>query len=412
VTEDEAGRLISFEHKMTQGPLRQVSEGRVTDGKLTVTQGTARTTRTIDAPGGLCNWAQRRLRMEKGYAAGTQYAFDAFVPEFPDRTIGIAVKVGAKEPVEVFDVTKWLHRLDTEMSIMPGVPSSEWVDEGGTTWLTRTTLGPGMTIETRKVGKEFALSPDDPADLLAASFVQPDRPISRPRALRKLQMMMRPVAGEASRLAVPEGPFQQVEARDGGLLLTMHQAVGRTKLSYALPYAGEEHAALLQANKWLEIDEPIIREMAAKAVGSETDALRAARRIEKYVRGAIRDKGLGLGMATAAETARQRAGDCTEHAVLAAALARASGMPSRVVGGLVYAEALPGLEGGGFGYHMWTEVWVGEWLPLDAALGEHDATHVAIARDDLNGMSDLLEMATAISRFLGNVRIEVLDTDW
>ena len=42
--------------------------------------------------------------------------------------------------------------------------------------------------------------------------------------------------------------------------------------------------------------------------------------------------------ATAAEVARSREGDCTEHAVLLAALARARGIPARVAMGLVYVR--------------------------------------------------------------------------
>jgi hypothetical protein len=67
-------------------------------------------------------------------------------------------------------------------------------------------------------------------------------------------------------------------------------------------------------------------------------------------------------------TAQKLRGDCTEHAVLAAALARALGMPARVVTGIVVTRA-PGEPFAAFG-HAWAEVREGDhWRVADAALG-------------------------------------------
>ena len=123
----------------------------------------------------------------------------------------------------------------------------------------------------------------------------------------------------------------------------------------------------------------------------------------------ITTKKLGVGFATALETARQKAGDCTEHAVLAAALARAAGIPSRVVIGMAYADAFCGLGGKQFLYHMWTEVYVGEWLPIDPALGAHDATHIALGRSNLDRPGAMLEVSAPVPLFLGTTQIEVVE---
>ena len=55
--------------------------------------------------------------------------------------------------------------------------------------------------------------------------------------------------------------------------------------------------------------------------------------------------------------------------MLAAAMCRSVGVPSRTVLGLVYA---PGPGGKPFlAYHMWFEAYAeGQWLPLDATLGQ------------------------------------------
>ena len=223
-------------------------------------------------------------------------------------------------------------------------------------------------------------------------------------------MLLERVEGTDTAPSIPSDAYQDVEKNEEGFRVVIRRAHGSPEASYVLPYAGEEYAAQTEPNVWMETGDPLVVQMTKEALDGETDALRAAGRIEAYVRDAIGQKNLSLGFATAAEAAAQKTGDCTEHAVLAAAMARAAGMPSRVVGGLAYVENLMGLEGG-FGYHMWAEVYVGQWLPVDAALGGHDATHLALVRSDLNASGDLFEVSAAISQVFGGVRVRVLETE-
>ena len=85
--------------------------------------------------------------------------------------------------------------------------------------------------------------------------------------------------------------------------------------------------------------------------------------------------------ASAAEVAKNREGDCSEHAVLLAATCRARGIPARVIIGLVYS--VPERR---FLYHMWNEVWIEDrWIPLDATLGRGGigAAHLKIRESNL-----------------------------
>jgi hypothetical protein len=75
-------------------------------------------------------------------------------------------------------------------------------------------------------------------------------------------------------------------------------------------------------------------------------------------------------MAPADEVAKTLTGDCTEYSMLAAAMCRAAGVPSRTAIGLVYVDA-PSPRQPFFGFHMWTEVWInGEWIGIDATLNQ------------------------------------------
>jgi hypothetical protein len=57
---------------------------------------------------------------------------------------------------------------------------------------------------------------------------------------------------------------------------------------------------------------------------------------------------------------------------------------------------------------MWTEVFVGEWLPIDAALGSHSATHLALSKSDLDRSADLITASTPIMKVLGAIDIHVI----
>ncbi|MFW6189767.1 MAG: transglutaminase-like domain-containing protein [Planctomycetota bacterium] len=412
VVETPDGRVLAFEQKITQGPTKRAVRGEVSGQQMEVktSTGGGQSTRTVPAPRGLGPWAERRLRLEKGFEPGTTYAAKVFAPEAPGRDVSMELTVGPEESVQIYEVEKDLHRLEVTYSILPGVVTREWMDEDGTSWLAEMAPGPGLKIEMRRAPEELATAPSAPAELLASSYVVPDRALARPRALEKLRVAISPKKPDYSLPEPPESAGQKVErAADGGLRLSVRRVGPPDSAGYELPYRGSRYAPLLQSNSWLELEDETVQRLTRRAVGETADPVVAARRIESFVAGHIEEKNLSLGMATAAETARQMRGDCTEHAVLTAAMARAAGIPSRVVGGLVYAQFLPGARSGGFGYHMWTEVYVGEWYPLDAALGGHDATHLALFQSDLNNTGNMVEMSGRIVQFLGRIEIRVLE---
>ncbi len=104
--------------------------------------------------------------------------------------------------------------------------------------------------------------------------------------------------------------------------------------------------------------------------------------LERAVRSHVSNKSLRVGYASASETLHSREGDCTEHALLLAALARASGIPARVATGLVYTDQNAG-QRDVFIPHAWVQAWVdGQWRGYDAALNGMDSGHLAIGVGD------------------------------
>jgi transglutaminase-like putative cysteine protease len=104
-----------------------------------------------------------------------------------------------------------------------------------------------------------------------------------------------------------------------------------------------------------------------------------------------------LSIPSALDVWSRRAGDCNEHSVIFAALARAAGIPTRVVAGLLYAD-------GRFFYHAWNEVHVGQWVAVDALMNQvpADPTHIRLV---IGG----LERQVQLVRVIGKLEIRVLD---
>ena len=113
-------------------------------------------------------------------------------------------------------------------------------------------------------------------------------------------------------------------------------------------------------------------------------------------------------LATASQVAATLEGDCTEHAVLLAGLARARGVPARVAIGLVYSPATQS-----FVYHMWDEIWTGQrWMPLDSTLGHGGigAAHLKLTDSNLAGAA-AYSCFLSVAQVIGQLKIEILEVE-
>ena len=127
---------------------------------------------------------------------------------------------------------------------------------------------------------------------------------------------------------------------------------------------GEEY---LKGSYFINNEDAKVKEHARRAVGNEKDPWKQARLIEKWVHRNMENKNFTEAFATADHVARTLEGDCTEHAVLAAAMCKAVGIPAKAAVGLIYVDSARGPE---MGFHMWAEVWIdGQWIPIDGTLG-------------------------------------------
>ncbi len=155
----------------------------------------------------------------------------------------------------------------------------------------------------------------------------------------------------------------------------------------------EPAASDLEATFVIDFDEPPVASLAAPNDSSVED-------LRQLVFEHISEKTYARGYDIASRVARTGSGDCTEHAVLLAALARANGFPARVVFGMLLVEADEVIRAYG---HAWTEIHTeGRWQVLDATLPAAPETEgwtryvpiMPLVNEGPGYMMGLIELAT------------------
>jgi hypothetical protein len=202
--------------------------------------------------------------------------------------------------------------------------------------------------------------------------------------------------------AVLDSPYQEVtRTADGYQLVLAPRRATPGVVAPTRPVAPPpEFAGYLAPTPASQSDDPAIVALAREIAGDRRDSREVAAAITREVFFML-DKRDGVrGSATAVETLDARRGDCTEHAALTVALHRAAGIPARIASGMVIAELGGKTEAA---YHAWTEVWLGEWVVMDAALGDLEvgANYIWFAYDEPGDPSG----ANSMSQLLGRTRV-------
>lgn len=151
----------------------------------------------------------------------------------------------------------------------------------------------------------------------------------------------------------------------------------------------------------VQSNDPRIRATAGKIASSTVASRERITRLLKWMDANIEKAPIDV--FSALDVLEKRKAECQGHAYLFAALARAMGLPTRVVNGLAYSEALQG-----FLYHSWVESLVdGHWLPVDPTFGQPiaDATHIKLLEGER--LSDLLPLVD----WVGKLKLRVLEIE-
>jgi transglutaminase-like putative cysteine protease len=343
---------------------------------LVLRSGASEQRRSMPWPDGALLVEGARLAEQRhGLASGTHYELLSFQPSTLT-AVPVVVEIGDTAPARIDGKTVTLTRID-QVADMQGAPLrlSAWVDADHT--VRRATMPlMGMTFEMLACSEACANAPNQATDILDRAMVDAPRkldPAERAVGLRYTLRTRGPDAPALPSLA------EQRSAREGDRWIITVAPAATAAADVQAPTATD-----LEATRWLNHDQPTVHALARRAAGDAppADAAALMDRLEDFVRGYIDNKSMRVGYASAAETVASREGDCTEHAVLLAALGRALDVPTRVVNGLAYAPGFAGREQV-FVPHAWVQAWDGSrWRSYDAALEGFDAGHIALSVGD------------------------------
>jgi hypothetical protein len=167
---------------------------------------------------------------------------------------------------------------------------------------------------------------------------------------------------------------------EGKTLVTLRAAPPSKSKRRKAPLKDPAGGKYLESTLIVEADHPKIRATAKQIAGREKDAYELAKRVNAWVHQNM-ERDYGASADRASDVLLQMKGDCTEHSLLASALLRSLGIPSRRVDGLVYLvneDGVPALY-----WHEWVEAYVGEWTAMDPTFNQvvADATHFALGEE-------------------------------
>ncbi|MGD9330210.1 MAG: transglutaminase-like domain-containing protein [Desulfobacterales bacterium] len=273
-----------------------------------------------------------------------------------------------------------------------GVTQEAWLDDGGQVLMEKGLLG----IRQVRVSREealYGLPMAASGDLTRVAAVVPDRAVENPAALARLTLHLEGIALDRYPL---DGGRQRL---DGRRLTLVREILDNLPQDFAPSSLTPDLAALQAASPFVQSDHRTIQDLAAQLVDPDAAPLASIRRMVAWMQANIAKRPV-LSLPDALNTLDKRMGDCNEHAVLLAALARAAGFPAQVEAGLVYHQNR-------FFYHAWNRVYIGRWLTVDSLLGQipADVTHIRFARGNTHEQLDILPL-------IGNLQIQVVSMEY
>ena len=381
------GRPIAFSVAQAQGGRNIEIRGRVgAEGTMTVTASTPDGTKTFARAwpkGALLSQGLRVLHRKKGLRPDSTYKARVFeVPTL--RAVAMTFEVGPKNPIDLLGRVVSLTEVRETAKLTPKMTvQSTWYVDGDQNILKSTTRLPsGKMLSMVACHRSFSLSGCDQREFFARGLVDSPAQIEQLPQFKAIRYVLAPTPGKTVGVAAMDnqtaGP-----TTGGGWIVQVSRSAAPPKT--AMPYRGGEKSAVaaLRATQYLRCDDKRIIALARRAAGHTTDAAVAARRIRDFVAAYVTKKPLAVGYASATEVAASRQGDCTECAVLLAALCRAVGIPAQVVFGLAYSDRFADRKYT-FAPHAWCRVFLGgRWYHLDAARDDgYEVGHIALSAGD------------------------------
>ncbi|HEY2882897.1 MAG TPA: transglutaminase-like domain-containing protein [Pirellulales bacterium] len=422
--ETPTGEPVHFHSELISGPSRTETTGHIDDGQLTIeTTTVGKTTKeSFPWPVGTKGFsATEESLADSPLLPGQRRTLKALMPA-TNEVVAIDLVAQKYESTALLDHSEDLLRIDSTITMPmhgpgdtpPVIHSQLWTNREGEVMKTAMAA---LHQESFRTSRELALAESGPRrlDLVFDNTVPVGRPLADPHATRRIRYRVQLTSDDPAKVFA-NGSLQQVVSLDPHTAEITVRRIDFSSEPLGTPNsdAGSSKTARQPTeqdrapNNLVQSDDEKVVAMARSVVPDETDPAKLAPALEKFVKQTIKLKDFSQAFATAAEVARLPEGDCTEHAVLLAALARARNIPARVAIGLVYQPSTQS-----FAYHMWNELWIADrWVPMDATLGRGGigAAHLKLTDSNLAG-AQAYSCFLPVAQVIGQIKIEILEVE-
>lgn len=316
-------------------------------------------------------------------AVNTSRTFKIFDPS----TLSVRPVSVKREPDEVIPIMGKRVFTQKFCADFMGATNCAWLDKSGEVQKETGILGLSMEKVSPKDARE-GFAKTGSADLTQIASIPSNREIKDPSKLREIVYK---IEGVSSLPVGMHGGRQKLS----GNLLTVTREILPTPSAVSMPDIPLVFQKDLRASPLVQSDAPEIKKQAANIVSPKDSPQIKLQKIVHWVYRHIEKKPV-LSVPNALEVLKHKSGDCNEHAVLTAALLRASGIPAQIETGLVYLN-------GRFYYHAWNLAYIGQLVTVDSVFDQipADVTHLRLTRGEGGEQLNLLG-------FMGKIKLEVL----
>lgn len=258
------------------------------------------------------------------------------------------------------------------------IPTKLWVNSDGL--VLRKEVPNGLVMKNEpgwEIFKNLSNTLKTPPDLPNLYSIPTDKTIQKPRELTHMSAKVKGPNGEKSYHFTRQNPepLKQLRLQDLQNLPT----------------------EALKAAPFMPVDDPDIQKLSREITGAESSVLSAALKIQSWVHRELTPAPTPA-MADARQILKIKKGDCNEYTILFTTLARAAGIPTQPVAGLVYAN-------GRFFYHAWAAIYLNQWIYMDPTFNQMpvDATHIPLVLGNI-------EKQAALADKIGRLKVTILST--
>ena len=351
---------------------------------------------------------ERKIRFKSGAILSSTFGLNI---------ISEGLEVGRKEKRPIFmealrtfsEIEYWIqgrHKVDFDGKIVEafvvhseiaGMESIIWLAPNGTVLREISQDGFESIRESKQKAQDMDEETISVSSLITMSLIKPEHEIENPRKVKKLKVKL---INLRTRSSIPEDQRQILldsKRHSEGWQMTLLVKSEALEIAETRSMDYFVNPSMLEDTSEIQSNHPMIKALAREIVSNEGDAWQTAQGINEWVYRNLEK--VFVETFTAVGALKKRKGECQSHTNLFVALARASGIPARVVNGLVYSSQYKG-----FLYYAWPEVYVGGWRAMDPTLGQNsvDATHIKLGVGDQQAPLRLME-------FIGKLQIRLLE---